>query len=263
MQWSRPEISNAVREVVRHMSSASETHVEAAHRIMQYCRDTPNRGLTLTPTEKWNGNKIFKFTINGRSDSNYASNPDDRRSVTGYRVSLNGAPIAHKSATQKHVTLSVTEAEGSAMVSCVQEMIYAKNVIESMGLEVEVPMIVECDNRGAVDLANNWSVGGRTRHVDVRLNFIRELIEAGTLNVRWIAGEENDSDIHTKNLGNPLFDKFTKVYSGNDEYYKADARAREGVASKVCAGVRESAQHDDEERGMRKRAVRWESDARH
>ena len=77
-------------------------------------------------------------------------------------MSLNGAPIAHKSATQKHVTLLVTEAKGSAVVSCTQEMLYAKNVIELMGLEVELPMILECNICSAVDLANNWSVVGRT-----------------------------------------------------------------------------------------------------
>jgi hypothetical protein len=42
------------------------------------------------------------------------------------------------------------------------------NVLESMGLNVKLPMALEIDNKGAVDLANNWSIGGRTRHVDAR-----------------------------------------------------------------------------------------------
>ena len=75
-----------------------------------------------------------------------------------------------------------------------------KNVIESIGLKVELPMILECDNKGAVDLANNWTAGGRTRHVDVHQNWLRELKEEGILRVQWIPGSENDADMHTKNL---------------------------------------------------------------
>ncbi len=58
---------------------------------------------------------------------------------------------------------------------CAQGMLYTKNVLESMGLKVKLPMILEMDNKKAVDLANNWSVGGQTRHVDVRQCFLREL----------------------------------------------------------------------------------------
>jgi hypothetical protein len=72
-----------------------------------------------------------------------------------------------KSLTQKSVTLSVCEAEQTAGVLCTQDMLYVKNVLESMGLKVKLPMCLEIDNKGAVDLANNWSIGGYTRHVDV------------------------------------------------------------------------------------------------
>jgi hypothetical protein len=53
-------------------------------------------------------------------------------------------------------------------------MIYYKNVLESMGLKVKLPVLLKMDNKSAVDLANNWSVGGQTRHVDVQQCFLRE-----------------------------------------------------------------------------------------
>ena len=46
-----------------------------------------------------------------------------------------------------------------------QDMLYVYRLLESIGLSVELPMLLEIDNKGAVDLANNWSMGGRTRHV--------------------------------------------------------------------------------------------------
>jgi hypothetical protein len=91
-----------------------------------------------------------------------------QKSISEYRVLLEGAPVMFKSSTQKSVTLSVCEAEQTAGVLCAQDMMYVWNVLESMGLKVKPPMILEMDNnKGAVDLANNWSVGGGTRHVDV------------------------------------------------------------------------------------------------
>jgi hypothetical protein len=69
-------------------------------------------------------------------------------------------------------------------VTCVQDMMYVYNLMSSMGLQVQLPMELEMDNQGAVDLANGWSVGGRTRHVDVRIHYIRELKEVGILVIK-------------------------------------------------------------------------------
>ena len=78
-----------------------------------------------------------------------------------------------RSATQKFVTLSVTEAEMAAGVMTAQNMMYLYRLLLSVGLLVELPMVLKMDNKGAVDLANNWSTGGRTRHVDVRNFYLR------------------------------------------------------------------------------------------
>ncbi len=77
-----------------------------------------------------------------------------------------------KSSTERTVSLSTTKAETYAEVTCMQEMLYMKNVIESLGLKVKLPMVLEMDNQGVVYLANNWSVGGRTRHNDVQSMFL-------------------------------------------------------------------------------------------
>jgi hypothetical protein len=80
-----------------------------------------------------------------------------------------------------------------------------KSILESLGLKVKLPMVPEMDNQVAVYLANNWSVGGRIRHIDVRSVFLRELKEAGVLVIKWIAGAVNEADIFTKNLYEPTF----------------------------------------------------------
>jgi hypothetical protein len=56
--------------------------------------------------------------------------------------------------------LSVTEAKTVAAVECTQDMLFGMHLLESMGLKVKKPMVLEIDNKGAKDLAHNWSIGG-------------------------------------------------------------------------------------------------------
>jgi hypothetical protein len=113
---------------------------------------------------------------------------------------------------QKCVTLSVTEAEFVSACETAQDMLFAMRILESMGLKVHKPMLLEIDNRGAVDLANSWSATGRTRHISTRINFLRELKEEGVIVVQWISNVDMSKDIFTKNVGSADFLKHREVY---------------------------------------------------
>ena len=126
--------------------------------------------------------------------------------------------------------LSVTEAEIAAGVMVAQDMIYIYRLLESLELEVELPMILEMDNSGTVDIANSWSVSGRTRHVDVRNYFLRKLKDLGQLVIRHIAGELKDADIFTKNVTSVIFNRYIPLYVGHDEYL----RVRDSNGEAVC-----------------------------
>ena len=91
-----------------------------------------------------------------------------------------------------------------------------------MGLQVEKPMILQVDNKGAKDLMNTWSVGGRTRHIEVKQYFIRDLKEDGIVTIEWVPSEEMTADIMTKNLGGPAFERHAKELVGVDEYMGAE-----------------------------------------
>jgi hypothetical protein len=118
------------------------------------------------------------------------------------------------------MTLSVTEAETVAAVECVPDMLFGMHLLESMGLKVKKPMVLEINNKGAKDLAHNWSIGGQTRHITTKINFLRELKEQGILIIRWIPTTANRSDLFTKNLNGPDFEWQTAYYVGMDEYMK-------------------------------------------
>ena len=71
-----------------------------------------------------------------------------------------------KRAIQKTVTLLVTESELNPGVYFSQYTMYDLRVLESMELKVELPMLMEIENSGTMDLENNWSVGGTIRHIE-------------------------------------------------------------------------------------------------
>ena len=212
MRWSRPEIQNSVRELFRYMTGANERHYKAMIRVMKFCVDTPKRGLTLNPDESWDGSRDFKFLIDGILDLNYATCPKTRKSVSGWVVFLCGSPVAMKSAMQKIVTLSVTEAKFVSGTQCAQTMLYVMHIVQDMQLKVRKPMTLMMDNKGAINLANNYSMGGRTKHMDVHQYFLRYLKEQGMIQTEWIEGENNCSDIFTKNLQGPLFEKHAQNF---------------------------------------------------
>jgi hypothetical protein len=176
--------------------------------------------------------KATSFFVEGFSDSEYAKDLDSRKSVSGYGVFVKKAPVSVKSKMQESVTLTVTEAELVAATQCVQEMLYVKKVIESIGLCVELPMTLRMDNKGAKDLINNWSVGGRMRHIEVKYYFLRELKEKGLIKVEWIRSEDNCSDIFTKNLNSVAFNKHIQMFCGIEERGDGNLKG-EGVGSTV------------------------------
>ena len=81
------------------------------------------------------------------------------------------------------VALLVTEAELYLAVLCAQDMLFAMQIMNAMQLKVKMPMYLFVDNKGAKELCNNWSVGGRTWHVEVKQYFLQELKEAGLIEV--------------------------------------------------------------------------------
>ena len=123
---------------------------------------------------------------------------------------LDGAIVKQYSKMMPIVALSTTEAELYSAVITAQDMMFVYHVVVGLELKVKLPMILYCNNNGAVQLANNWSVGGRTRHVDIKQNFLRELKDNGLLKVEWMSGEDITPNMHTKNVLKILFDKYSK-----------------------------------------------------
>ena len=100
------------------------------------------------------------------------------------------------------LALSSTEVELNSVVLEAMGIMMAYHVLRGMTLLVELPLKLYVNNRGAVELANSWSIGGQSTHVGVgvKTNWLRSLKEMGVLIVLYKNGTELIPDIGTKNV---------------------------------------------------------------
>jgi hypothetical protein len=137
--------------------------------------------------------------------------------VTGFIIYLLGAPICWRSKGQKGVTLSSSEAEYVAMLEAVKEIRFIYFLLKGMGFDVKLPIIVRCDNVGAIFMAENSSSGIRTHHIDTRYHFVREHVEDGLIKIVFVKSRTNDADMFTKNVGKKEYENHVNKFLGKME----------------------------------------------
>ena len=195
---TRPDIANAVRAVARQAHDPAERHWRAVRKIIAYLNKTKDLGLVFV---KDGDRKLSEYV-----DADYANKDNDRRSVSGVAVMVGGTVVNASSTTQHCVTLSTSEAEYVAMAQGAKTALFTKAVLDFLQLELANGTIdLFEDYQGAITIAENPISGGRTKHIDVRYHFIRELVERKVLNIQYTESSNQHADILTKPLGLEAF----------------------------------------------------------
>ena len=119
--------------------------------------------------------------------------------------------ISWKSKGQRSVTLSSSEAEFVALSEAAKEFKFVIQVLQSMKIPVEFPVIVRVDNVGAIFMAENVSTSERTKHVDIRYHFVGEFVFDGVICIFFVQSDKNHADIFTKNVTKDLFEDHIKT----------------------------------------------------
>ena len=164
------------------------------------------------------------WNIVGYSDSDWAGDKDDRKSVSGFILFLNGVPIMWRSKSQKTVALSSAEAEYVAASEMVKEIVFVVQVLLTMKVPVQTPIKVKVDNMGAIFMTENPSSQGRTRHVDTRWHYIKDL--NGTLiKIEFVKSKDNVSDGFTKNVSGEIYSSHVGTYMSDKSEIGALAAA--------------------------------------
>ncbi|GJT88575.1 retrovirus-related pol polyprotein from transposon TNT 1-94 [Tanacetum coccineum] len=152
---------------------------------------TANVGLVY---ETNRGNHV---DVTGFVDSDYAKDPDKGMSITSYAFLVQGCVVSWKAKLQHVVALSTTEAEYMALTKVVKEAIWLRGLLEELGVKLNI-VAVNCDNEGAIHLSRNHVFHERTKHINVRCHFIREVLKEKTVKVLKVGTKHNVVDALTK-----------------------------------------------------------------
>ena len=93
VKFSRPDLANAVRELSKVNDGATAHHVKDLLRVIKFAIDTKRRVLIYAVQSL----KENKWEMRAFCDSDWAGDVDDRKSITGFSIFLNGCLISWKS----------------------------------------------------------------------------------------------------------------------------------------------------------------------
>ena len=188
---TRPDIAYGVGLVSRFMSLPSKEHWQAVKWLLRYLKGSGKLGLFYS---KPRNNQI---ELKGYCDADFAADLDRRRSLSGYVFTIGENVISWKSSLQHIVALSTTEAEYVALTEAMKEAIWLKGIINELKIEC-CSVRLYCDSQSAIHLSKNSMFHERTKHIDVRLHFVRDIISKEIIKVEKISTLINPADILTK-----------------------------------------------------------------
>ena len=153
------------------------------------------RHLEVLEWYKGHVHMLCNSGVLGYTDSDYAGNSDNRRSTTGYIFTLYGGAISWMSRLQKCVALSTTEAEYVVAIEACKEAIWLIRLVGDLGLGDDMP-ILHSDSQSAIMLVKNPVFHAKTKHIEVKYHFLRQVLEDKRLEL---------VKVHTKSLSSDKF----------------------------------------------------------
>ena len=176
---TRPDIAFAVNSLSQYNTCYKKEHWVAAKRVLRYLKGTTNHGITFKKTG---------IVLEGYTDADWAICTNDRRSYTCYVFILGGAAITGKQRSNAQWRYPA---------------MYLRRLLEEVGVKLKQPTVVWNDNQGAQKLARNNVFHCRTKHIDIRHHFIREILQNAYIKIDYMPSNEMMADVLTKGLAGP------------------------------------------------------------
>ena len=130
---------------------------------------------------------------------------------------------------QPVISVSSTEAELYSLSEGVREAIWIRKFLNEIQIGTPNPTIIEQDNKSTIAIAKNPIHHQRVKHIDVKLNHMRQYLDKQELVLRWCATEDMIADILTKALPAPQHQRFTRLMG----YVSVSELRRNSTTSKV------------------------------
>ncbi|CAM8990952.1 unnamed protein product [Rhodiola kirilowii] len=178
---SRPNIAHDVGVCARYQANPKESHLMNVKRIIKYVGGMNDYGLWYT--------KDTSSCQVGYCDADWAGNAEDRKSTSGGCFFLGNNLVSWFSKKRNSISLSIAEAEYIDAGSYCTQMLWMKQMLEEYGVEQDV-MTLYYDNMSAINISKNHFQHLRTKHIDIRHHFIRELVEKKVITLKHVFTEK-------------------------------------------------------------------------
>ena len=133
-----------------------------------------------------------------------AGDLDRRRSLKGYLFTFNNCTVNWKAQMQSVVALSTTEAEYIATAKAVKEAIWLKGILKKLGVD-QRSVVINCDSWSVICLSKNQTHHKRTKHINIKVHFIRLEVSKATVKLQKIHTNKNIADMLTKSVTTAKF----------------------------------------------------------
>ena len=198
---SWPDAAYAVGMLSQFMQNLGPAHWEGLKRVIRYLGSTNNLWLTFGGQTK---------TVEGFCDADWASQKH-WHSISGFSFHYGVGAVSWSSKKQNVMSLLSMEAEYIVQTHAAKEAIWLRGFMNEMYGKKKKPLTISCDNQGTIALVKDNKFHSRTKHIDLQYHFIREAVEDGKINVKYILTDVNVSDIFTKALPKPKFERMVEL----------------------------------------------------
>ena len=197
---TRPDILYAVITLSQHTQSPTEHDMAAVERLLRYVAGT------IDLTMKYNKSTSSDLQLSAYADASYNVHHDNK-SHSGLLVCLGtySAPLLYSSKKQTITADSSTVAELIAAHAVTKELQWTINMLQELGFSLPTTPILHQDNMSTIKIVHQPGNSGKTKHISLRYNIVRELCANGIIKVQYLATEEMIADILTKALGPTAF----------------------------------------------------------
>ena len=201
---TRPDISYAVNIFSQFQNNPGMIHWDGLLKLLGYIHYTKHLKLSLF---------CQKIQIITYTDADFAANRDDRTSMGGQLVLLDKSPITWRTFKEKCVSLSTMEAEFVALTEATKELLWFDRILnECINYKIvpnkKVKSLMYVDNVATMDFTKSPIENYRTKHIDVKMFFVRDLIYKNVFDIKYVRSKDNLSDVFTKPLTKNELGKF-------------------------------------------------------
>ncbi|GJV86516.1 ribonuclease H-like domain-containing protein [Tanacetum coccineum] len=205
LTFTRLDLSYAVQKIYLYMHDPREPHLAALKRILLYVQGTLDLGLNLYASST--------TSLVGYIDADWAGCPSTRRSTSGYCVFLGDNLLSWSGKRQHTLSRSSAEAEYRGVANVVAETAWLRNLLCELHSPLSTTTLVYCDNVSAVYISANHVQHQRTKHIEIDIHFVRDIVTVGQVRVLHVPSRYQYADIFTKGLPSALFEEFRSSLS--------------------------------------------------